>query len=293
MAIRQPDPAAVPTAIRSGAQARAPGRGRRRSRTRATRRRRWTRSRPPPASPSSSCTATSAPRRRSTAPCSSRSSTARSSCSSPNVAPGPPGRRHRPARCSASPASGPTASGCCGATRPASRSSPTTRCRSATSPSSAAREVVSAARRARRSRSGPRRRCSTISSTRCSTGSTTATAAHDDDVRRARDRRAPGNRRGVGRRICDCVPGRAGLDAGSTGVRRRGRWRDAQADAGVDVGELIGRHHRPQRRDRDLELIEVGLAGRELLQQQARAASAPAPTALCMLLRRRAGSPRS
>ena len=45
--------------------------------------------------------------------------------------------------------------------------------------------------------------------------------------------------------------------------------RDAQTDAGVDLGELVGRHHRPQRRDRDLELVEIGLAGRELLQQQA------------------------
>ena len=52
----------------------------------------------------------------------------------------------------------------------------------------------------------------------------------------------------------------------------------------LDLGELLGGEHRPQRRDRDLELVEVGLARRELLQPQARAASAPAPTRQSMCL---------
>ena len=65
--------------------------------------------------------------------------------------------------------------------------------------------------------------------------------------------------------------------AGSVEVRApasdRGRDRgDAPADAGVDLGALLGGEHRAQRRDRDLELVEIGLTGREPLQPAARAA---------------------
>ena len=107
------------------------GGGRACSPTPATRPRPWRTSPPPRASPSSSSTGTSRAKRRCTDRCSSACSTARSSSSSRTSPRGcrPAARR---GRCSWSDASHPTGSGCCGATRPANRSSPSTCTTSAT-----------------------------------------------------------------------------------------------------------------------------------------------------------------
>ena len=137
--------------------------------------------------------------------------------------------------------------------------------------------------------SGPRRRSSTTSSTRSSTGSTTAEPDATSRSSRSKPRRCaplspPGRRRSrVGRER-----GTRQLPKAGVVVRRRGA-RDARDSTSASCSAVM---HRAQRRDRDLELVEIGLAGRELLQPQARAASAPAPT-LAACSSPRAGSPRS
>ena len=76
--------------------------------------------------------------------------------------------------------------------------------------------------------------------------------------------------------------------------RRRGRRQAARRTrrARLDLGELLGGQHRPQRCDRDLELVEVGLTGRQLLQPQAGPHQHPHP-ALAACSSPRGGSPRT
>ena len=66
----------------------------------------------------------------------------------------------------------------------------------------------------------------------------------------------------------------------AAGRGRRGAM--AGRDAGLDLGELLGGHHRPQRRDRHLELVERRLARREPLQREPGLHQRRAPSALSM-----------
>ena len=54
-------------------------------------------------------------------------------------------------------------------------------------------------------------------------------------------------------------------------------WTDGSLPAQLDLGELLGGEHRPQRRDRDLDLVEARLAGREPLQREAGTHEDPDP----------------
>ena len=91
----------------------------------ATPRPRWRTSPPRRASRSSSSTGTSTPRRRCTGRCSQQVFDRLAEVFVDRILAGRPGAS-APGRCSRSPARTPTASGCCGATPPASPSSPTT-----------------------------------------------------------------------------------------------------------------------------------------------------------------------
>ena len=90
--------------------------------------------------------------------------------------------------------------------------------------------------------------------------------------------------------------GRRRTDAGRTpaSVRRSRtpggtRGRGGARGPGLDLGELLGGEHRPQRRDRHLDLVERGLAGGELLEQRGPGFISdpdPAPLSMCLAAKR-------